>query len=501
MDRVNKWRLTAFWGILLTLLLQAGAPAQPKDVAAKPKNVVLFIVDDQGFQAGCFGNDHIQTPGIDRLAREGTRFTRAYCTTASCSASRSVLLSGLYNHAIGHYGHAHGYNHFSSYETVRSLPILLANAGYRTCSIGKYHLAPESVYHFETYRNEGIQGARNSVRMAQNAKAWLAEADARPFFLYFCTSDPHRGGGPGGFSNYPDDPAHYPGVKPIRYEPEEVVVPPWLPDLPETRQELAEYYQAISRLDLGVSGLLDALEETGHLNDTLFIFLSDNGPPFPGAKTCLYEPGSKLPLIVRLPDQKERGITSDAIVCWADITPTVLDYCGVEPKPAPPVRPGPYGAMPGRRGRGKTEPYQFHGRSFLSVVEQEQTKGWDEIYASHTFHEITMYYPMRSLINRRYKYIVNLAHQLPYPFASDLYASPTWQAVLKGKHDLYGQRTVYAYLHRQRHELYDLANDPHEVQNLANDPEHQQTLLAMQKKLKTWQQSTRDPWFLKWEYE
>ncbi|MCH8829651.1 MAG: sulfatase, partial [Planctomycetes bacterium] len=385
---------------------------------SKRKNVVVFVVDDQGFQAGCYGNKVIKTPNIDRLAAAGVRFTRAHCTTASCSASRSVLMSGLYNHATGHYGHAHGYNHFSTYESVKSLPVILANAGYRTCSIGKYHLAPRYVYHFQDYRNQGVQGNRNSVRMANNAKAWLKEVGEKPFFLYFCTSDPHRGGGPGGFANYNDDPDHYPGVKPVRYRPADVIVPPWLPDQPEVRQELAEYYQSISRLDQGLGVLIDALKQTGHWDDTLFMFLSDNGPPFPGAKTCLYEPGSNLPLIVRRPGQKKEGMTSDARVTWADVTPTILDYCGVKPQPAPAIRPRDNVGKPATAG--KPQPYKFHGRSFLSAVDLEKAPEFDEAYLSHTFHEITMYYPMRVIFKGKYKYTFNIAHQLPYPFASDL---------------------------------------------------------------------------------
>jgi N-sulfoglucosamine sulfohydrolase len=487
---------------MLRLLLAAvftAALCLPGLAAEEPKNVVLFVVDDQGFQAGCYGNPVIQTPGIDRLAAAGTRFTRAHCTTASCSASRSVLMTGLYNHATGHYGHAHSYSHFSTYESVPTLPVILAEAGYRTCSIGKYHLAPEYVYHFQEYRNDGVQGNRNAVRMAQNAKEWLAEDDQRPFFLYFCTSDPHRGGGADGFANFNDDPDRYPGVKPVRYDPRQVIVPPWMPDKPEVRAELAEYYQAISRLDQGMQLLLDALEETGHWDDTLIIFLSDNGPPFPGAKTNLYQPGMNLPLIVRNPDQTKQGIACDAVVTWADITPTILDYCGVTPQPAVPIRPK---ENVGRRvTTGPREPVTFHGRSFLSALNQEHPEGFDEHFASHTFHEITMYYPMRVIISGKYKYIFNIAHQLPYPFASDLHASPTWQSVLRDHDELYGKRTVEAYLHRERHELYDLESDPDEIHNLAQHPDYQERLSQLQAKLKGWQKKTRDPWLLKWEYE
>lgn len=467
--------------------------------AAGQRNVVLFVVDDQGFQAGCYGNPAIKTPNLDRLAGTGTRFTRAFCTTASCSASRSVLMTGLYNHATGHYGHSHGYNHFSTYESVPTLPVMLAEAGYRTCSIGKYHLAPKYVYEFQTYRNEGVQGNRNAVRMALNAKEWIAEEDNRPFFLYFCTSDPHRGGGADGFANYNDDPNRYPGVTPVRYKPSEVIVPPWMPDKPGVRGELAEYYQAISRLDQGLGVLLEALKDTGHWDDTLIIFLSDNGPPFPGAKTTLYEPGMNLPLIVRRPGQPKTGIATEAMVTWADITPTILDYCNVSPKPKTPIRPRENEGA--RVTKGKTKPVSFHGRSFLPALDQEKPAGFDEVYASHTFHEITMYYPMRAVIKGKYKYIRNLAHQLPYPFASDLYASPSWQAVLGDESRLFGKRTVYAYTHRQIEELYDLEADPDEIHNLATDAKYQPLLEELRAKLKSWQQETRDPWIVKWEYE
>ena len=317
MTRSSRVLLTS----LLAFVLITGSLA-----AAEHRNVVLFVVDDQGFQAGCYGNKVIRTPAIDSLAANGTRFTRGHCTTASCSACRSVLMTGLYNHAIGHYGHAHSYNHFSTYESVPTLPVLMAEAGYRTCSIGKYHLAPRATYLFQEYRNKGVQGNRNAVRMARNAREWIAEDDQKPCFLYFCTSDPHRGGGPDGYSHFNEHPDRYPGLTPVRYKPSDVIVPPWLPDKPEVRNELAEYYQAISRLDQGLGVLLKALKDTGHWDDTLILFLSDNGPPFPGAKTNLYEPGMNLPLIVRSPGQKTHGGVTDALVTWADITPTILDF-------------------------------------------------------------------------------------------------------------------------------------------------------------------------------
>lgn len=470
--------------------------------SAETKNVVVIVADDLGWQLGCYGDKQAKTPNIDALAADAVRFTRAYCTTASCSASRSVLMTGLFNHATGHYGHAHGDGHFSTYDSVRTLPTMMTEAGYRTCSIGKYHLAPEATYHFEAYRNEGIQGARNSVRMAENAKAWIAEKDNRPFFLYWCSTDPHRASQ--GFANSPKD-DFYPGITPARFKADEMRVPSWLPNAPEVRQEWAEYYEAIHRFDQGVGALTRALKETGHWDDTLVMLLADNGPPWPGAKTTLYDPGARLPLIVRDPQQARRG-TTDALVNWTDITPTILDWCKVTPKPAPPVAPrenggGPEGMRPGKNA--KTQPVTFHGRSVLKALGDEHAakNGFGEIFGSHTFHEVTMYYPMRSIISGRHKLIFNIAHELPYPFASDLFASPTWQMALKAKLPVYGLRSTSAYIHRPRFELYDLEADPDEIKNLADDPQHAKLTDELKAKLKAWQKQTRDPWVTKWEYE
>ncbi|GIW82026.1 MAG: hypothetical protein KatS3mg105_3833 [Gemmatales bacterium] len=124
------------------------------------------------------------------------------------------------------------------------------------------------------------------------------------------------------------------------------------------------------------------------------------------------------------------------MISWVDLTPTILDFAGAYDAKTQAVKPEISGS--------KSKPYRFHGRSFLSITEQTDPKGWDEIYASHTFHEITMYYPMRVVRTRKYKLIWNIAHPLPYPFASDLWAAPTFQDVYKreGLKGMYGKRTI-----------------------------------------------------------
>ncbi|HPD46444.1 MAG TPA: sulfatase [Anaerohalosphaeraceae bacterium] len=437
----------------------ASASAQPAGTPKKRPNVILYVVDDQGStDAGCYGNPVIKTPGLDELAAHGTRFTHAFCTTASCSASRSVILSGLYNHYNGQYGHEHAYHHFSSFPHVRSLPNLLAEAGYRTARWGKYHVGPEEIYRFEQVIPGGAP-----VQGADNCRRAIAAADDRPFFLYFCTTEPHRP-----FKRDGSD----------VFDPKDVIVPPYLPDSPECRDELAEYYGSVQRADAGLKRLIEILRQTGRWEDTIVIFISDNGIAFPGAKTTLYEPGMRLPCVVRNPFATRHGVVTDAMITWADITPTILDLCGATPRN-----------------------YAFHGRSFAQVLDKPHVDGYDEIYASHTFHEITMYYPMRVVRQRRYKLIWNIAHGLQYPFASDLWSSATWQATLKRGENIYGKRTIDAYLHRPKFELYDLQEDPHEVKNLADDPEHARILNELKDKLKAFQRRTNDPWILKWQYE
>lgn len=448
---------------------------------AAGRNVVLFVTDDHSPDAGCYGNPVIKTPNLDRLAADGTRLDRAFCTTASCSASRSVILTGLFNHANAQYGHEHDYHHFRTYENLKTLPVLLTGAGYRTARVGKFHVGPEPVYHFE----KALPGnARNPVAMADNCRDFLADDDERPFFLYFCTADPHRSGErvesspekPNAFGNRPQS---YPGVEAVHYDPADVIVPPFLPDTPACRAELAQYYESVSRVDQGLGRLVEVLKKSGKYDDTLIIFISDHGIAFPGAKTTVYEPGLRSPCIVRRPEQNRRGGASQAMVSWVDITPTILDFAG---------------ALDGKQ--------KFHGRSFLRAIDEERPAGWDEIYASHTFHEITMYYPMRVVRTRRYKLIWNLAHPLPFPFASDLWEAPTWQDTYRrGSDALYGKRTVQAYLKRPQFELYDLEADPNEVHNLAADPKHAEQLAELKSKLKAFQQRTSDPWILKWDYE
>jgi N-sulfoglucosamine sulfohydrolase len=451
----------------LAVLLMSALPA-----LAGPKNVVVLIADDLGLEVGCYGDPVAKTPHIDALAKSGTRFTHAFASVSSCSPSRATLLTGLPTHQCGQYGLAHADHNFHSLRTVKGLPALLAPAGYRSGVIAKLHVQPKEVYPFDV---EVPNNGRNPVLIANEVKKFLAETGEKPFFLVVGFTDPHRAAK--GFANDAKYPADVPAVRP---DPKSLRVPYHLPDQPEVRAELAEYYQSVTRLDDGVGRVMKELAEAKQLDHTLVIFLSDNGIPFPGAKTTLYDSGVRLPLIVRKPGQKP-GQTCDAMVSFTDVTPTILDWCGVKPvfgKNAAPV-----------------------GRSFLPILEDAHPTGWDEVYASHQFHEITMYYPMRMVRTRDFKLILNLAHPLEYPFASDLWGSDSWQGVLKRKDTMMGSRDVKSFLHRPRLELYDLKADPDELKNVAEDPKYAKTVEELSGKLAAWRKATFDPWLVKDRHE
>lgn len=431
--------------------------------AESPRNVLLLIADDVGLDLGSYGSKAVPTPNLDRLAADGVRFTNAFCTTSSCSASRSVIYSGLFNHTNGQFGHAHLPDHFRQYDDVETMFTLLARHGYRTGILGKLHVEPASL--FPSVAKAGPLDHRSPSDLAATTKNFLADAGDKPFLLVVGFADAHRAR-----HGFDHERAIRGAILPEL--PKEIPVPFFLPDLPESRRDLSGYYQAVGRLDQCVGSVLAALEQSGQGANTLVLFTSDNGMPFPGAKTNLYDPGIRLPLLVRSPTLARRGIENEAMVSFIDLLPTVLEWTGA---PAPVRRPLP-------------------GRSFLSILDQTHPTGWDEVLLAHTFHEITMYYPMRGIRTRQYKLIHNLAYPLPFPHASDLFHSPTWRAVRAGKIPMLGARPTEQYLHRPEYELYDLAKDPRELENRARDPAYAEIQRNLAERVRAMQQRTRDPW-------
>ena len=462
------------------------------------KNVLLIISDDGGFEMGTYNNSICKTPNLDQLAARGVTFKRAFTSVSSCSPSRSAILTGLPQHQNGMYGLHHTVHHFNSFDAVQSLPLILHNTGkYLTGIIGKKHVGPDAVYPFDfSYTEENYpinQVGRNITLIKTLVHKFLAEAKngKQPFFLYVAFHDPHRcghtnpqfgvfcekfGDGTSGNGIIPD-------WHPIDYNADDVVVPYFIPDTPQARQDIAAQYRTVSRLDQGVGLVLQALQEYGFSDDTLILYSSDNGIPFPSGRTNLYDPGMAEPMIVSSPLARNRwGEISDAMPSLTDIVPTVLDWFGLSYPNYTLFGPGPV---------------KLQGKSLLPILKEEPQAGWDKVFSSHNLHEVTMYYPMRAIRTATCKLIHNLNFKMPFTIDQDFYVSPTFQDILKrtmAGNATYWYKSLQDYYYRAEWELYDLNSDPMELNNLATDAAYSHVFDEMKQSLLQWQNATQDPW-------
>ncbi|KAH6975997.1 alkaline-phosphatase-like protein [Ilyonectria sp. MPI-CAGE-AT-0026] len=447
---------------------------------APSKNILLLIADDLGReQMSCYGCKALQTPELDKLAASGSRFDMAFASTASCSGSRTTIYTGLHTHENGSYGLVGSRNGFQTFENVETGPEVFNRIGYKTGILGKIHVAPASKYPWQTRKEDG---SRDTAGVADKAEAFFEEAktENKSFFLTIGYIDPHRVlATRGGFGNV--DGNYDPRLKDRFFKPKDVEIPQFLQDIPEVRQELVEYYRSINRLDQGIGMVLQALERTGLADDTLVLFLSDNGPPFVNSKTTLYDAGVRLPFLLRVPG-KAAGVVNTNMVSYIDVLPTFLDWAGHTDLQPPDGSVGP------RRGR-----------SILPVTDASAVQtGWDHVFGSHTFHEVTNFWPTRYMRTRRYKYHRNVCWKLDFPFAMDLYASLSFEGMRNSGTEstpaMIGKRALKSYICRPPEELYDIEQDPDEIHNLATKQEHQERLLSMRAALEKWQAETKDLW-------
>jgi len=431
-----------------------------------PRSVLLLIADDWSPIAGCYGDPIIRSPNIDAFAQRATTFDHAFCTTPSCAASRASILTGRHSHEHGQYGHCHGIHTFRTLDHIRSLPAVLRDAGHRSGLVGKSHVLPKPVYPFDVWEQAGANSAN---ALAAAADRFFADTPAnQAFYLHAASFLPHRTRR----DRFPPekDADEYGNTS---YDPADIPVPPWLPDHPAVRADLAEYYGYIERYDRFVGAMLGALGRSGRADETLVIIMSDHGLPFPAAKASPFEAGHHCPLLIARPGGAANR--SDALVSWLDILPTVLDWMAVDPAGWP---------------EGLT------GRSLVPLLDEPSPPGggFDEVAWSHSLHGVHRYYPYRVLRGRRFKFIRTLAHQLPLPLPTDLFRSPTWAAIRDEGLTQMGGRSVEQTLHRPAEALYDLDTDPLETRNLIDDPAHAETAAAMRARLTEHRRATADPW-------
>lgn len=427
-----------------------------------PPNVVLFLTDDHGKRdTGCYGNDVIRTPSIDRLAEEGMRFDQSFAITATCVPARASLYTGLGPHRHG----AH-VNHGFVQPGIDTLPEMLGQQGYRVLLAGKTHIRPEEAFPFEYIDTEGDWTATIMDDDSEVAQFLRGEAsDDQPFCLVIATNDPH-----------------VPWPTKAEYDTSDVLLHPYLLDTPETRQAVTNYYTDVERMDRELGRTLDLLDEVGLAENTLFMYTSDQGPQLPHAKWELYDYGINVPFVVRWPAQVEDGATTDAMISSVDVLPTILEAAAVTPSP------------------------DLDGQSFLPVLHQDQDRYRDVVFATHTRDGMMNYYPMRAVRTEEYKYIRNLAperaftnhitnsNQFKERGGAGLFNS--W--LERANQDPSAQDRIRSYQQRPEEELYDLREDPGELDNRATDFALQSVKGDLRGQLEAWMQQQgddgRDDW-------
>lgn len=418
------------------------------NTSEKMPNIILITADDLGWrELGCYGNNDIKTPNIDAIACDGVRFTNAFVTAPTCSASRASIITGQASHSVGVHGLTHRHRQYQMSPEIPTLPRILSDAGYHTGIQGKWHVAPfKSVKKYGYQRRMSFQKIKNS----NMARRFISANKTSPFYLELNFMQTHRLSD-GNFKMAPEFPV----------DPNSFKVPSYwqIPDWPEVRQDVAGYYSQAAGMDKIIGEIMGHLESEALADNTLVIFVSDNGPPYPGCKTTCYDRGIGTPLILRWPDGLPRGNSVDALASTIDILPTCLHAL---------KHPLPNTAQ---------------GRSLLHAARGDQSEIHDAVFAEVTYH--VKFTPMRAIRTKEWKYIENLDST---PTGLDQNEKFEWAQRIA---QLPGQRCC---VERPAEELFHIAQDPDEKVNLASDPKYTAAKTKLKERLHQWRKETRDPY-------
>lgn len=448
----------AVFGLLLTVA--------PGTAADKP-NVLLIVSEDNGPELGCYGDPYARTPNLDRLAAEGVRFENAFVPYSVCSPSRACFLTGLHPHQNGQIGLAT--HKFAMYrEDTPSFVTLLKAHGYRTGIIGTLHVNPPSAFPFDftAIPSANFRRKQSPADYAAAAARFLAQSDDAPWFLSV---------------NYPD--AHLPFLRqanglPVEpLEADDVKPMPWIGvDTPRIREQVANYYNCLERLDHAVGLLLDELQKTGRADNTLVFYIGDHGAQFPRGKGTVYEAGPRVPLIVLWPGQSQAGQVRQELVSTLDLLPTALRAAGIKTAIGLPGR-AMQPLLAGAAGNWQRYIYGFTTGSFPGNCFVQHS------VRDEQFKLISSPRPgTDNLISRSY-----LDESHPYFVVSGATAADQ-AAIAPHVRDAFDR-----WSRPPRYELYDLKSDPHEWRNLADDPQFAEVKTRLIKALTDMQQQTRDP--------
>lgn len=440
-------------------------------VAAEHRpNLLLITVDDMNADSvGVFGADVAgATPNIDQLAREGMRFELAHVQVANCMPSRNVMWSGLYpqsNKIVGFYQVADpGY---------MTLPDFARKAGYFTGIRHKLKdSSPYSPYQWDAILND-LSSPFNkkdpaSYGLSTAAGIRSAKLAGKPFCLLINIADPHLPFFGFNRKGKAIDDAFVPSRV---YRAEDVTVPGFLPDDPVVREELAHYYSSVRRADDAVGQVLLALEQSGEADNTLVIFLSDHGMPFPFVKTQLYHQSTRTPLIARWPKEvKADSVDSEHMVSAVDILPTLLDAIGAE------------------------VPATLEGRSFLRLLEGGHQAGRDRVFKVYIENASGQRAPMRAVETAQFLYVFNpWSNGKRSLFSATNNTNTYGRMVQLAEEDAAVAARMHLLAHRVPEEFYDVRKDPDCLVNLIDDPDYQAEIERYRAMLADWLGEIEDP--------
>ena len=414
-------------------------------------NILWISLEDTTPRFGCYGDLLARTPNIDNLAAGGCRFPNAFSTAGVCSPSRSAIITGMYQTSIGTHHHRTTHTHESTPDLptpysavlppyVKTFTEYLRGAGYYCTNNSKtdYQFTPP-ITAWDDNSNHGH---------------WRNRAEGQSFFSVFNPIVTHESG-----MWEKED-------RPLTTNPDDVELPPYLPNTPKARAALARQYDNLATADARVGELLTQLEEDGLTENTIVFLWSDHGEGLPRGKRWLYDAGIRIPLIVRWNEELQPGSVSDQLVSLIDLGPTVLSLCGVQ------------------------VPQHLQGQSFLGQEKVER----EYIFATRDRLDLS-YQMLRAVRDKKYKYIRNYYPDEPYlPWDPYCNSHPVMEEMLRLRTEdkLAGDQLVMFQSPHPTEQLYDIENDEYELNNLAEDAAHTNVIERMREMLTAWQSEFGD---------
>ncbi|MFT5125958.1 MAG: N-sulfoglucosamine sulfohydrolase [Kiritimatiellia bacterium] len=444
--------------LILALTLYLGSA-----FAKAPANILLITADDLGYEAIDFLGGKIPnvTPHLSQFAKESMSFELGHVNIAICAPSRSVIATGRYGFNSGCFG----FNKLP--EKIPTVFGTFKGNGFLTGVLGKVsHSTCDVNFTWDFARDQGELGnGRSPTKYHDYAAAFFARCkkENKPFYFMVNSHDPHR-------------PFHDP-KKPVRdceeptriFSPEEMVIPSYLTDLPETRLEYAHYFNSVRRLDDTVGRVLAALDASGFADNTLVVFITDNGSAFPFAKANAYLASTHTPMLMRWPGVTKAGAKDNThFVGNVDFFATFMEVAGL------PVPDG------------------LDGRSVVPLLKGGTQAGREYMFTQIDYTISGPAKPMRCIQDQRFGYIFNAFSDGTFAYKNNN-EGLTFKAMEKaGKADPAIQQRVDMFRHRVVEEFYDLEKDPESTHNLIGNPEYAEVIARYQKRLREWMVESGD---------